>query len=240
MTTVVAFAWALLLGCGAWMARPRRPRAFSAHLGAEPVVTCSRKRDARRRRLVRAAIGGGVVAPIALPLAPVVAGAVWGAPFLLARRAEARRREEVQRTLPEAVDLIHLAVGAGLTVPLALAAVTERADGPFVDELRRALEEVGLGRRLADALGDVAVRTGEATRPLIAALVESDRYGAPLAESLGRLAAEVRNDRRRRAEEAARKVPVKLLFPLVCCVLPAFGLLTMAPLLAGALGALRL
>jgi tight adherence protein C len=54
------------------------------------------------------------------------------------------------------------------------------------------------------------------------------------------LATDVRADRRRRAEEAARRVPVKLLFPLVLCVLPAFALLTVAPLLAGALGSLRL
>lgn len=97
-----------------------------------------------------------------------------------------------------------------------------------------------MGRRLADALGDVPGRAGEATRPLVAALVESDRYGAPLGDALARLAAETRADRRRRAEEAARRVPVKLLFPLVCCVLPAFGLLTVAPLLAGSFTALRL
>ena len=73
-----------------------------------------------------------------------------------------------------------------------------------------------------------------------AALVASERYGAPVAAGLERLAGEVRRDRRRRAEEAARRVPVKLLFPLVGCTLPAFGLLTVAPLIAGALRALRL
>jgi tight adherence protein C len=70
--------------------------------------------------------------------------------------------------------------------------------------------------------------------------VASERYGAPLADALVTLAADARADRRRRAEEAARRVPVQLLFPLVLCVLPAFVLLTLAPLLAGALGSLRL
>ena len=70
--------------------------------------------------------------------------------------------------------------------------------------------------------------------------VASERYGAPLGAGLERLADEVRRDRRRRAEEAARRIPVKLLFPLVGCVLPAFALLTVAPLVAGALGSLRL
>jgi tight adherence protein C len=93
---------------------------------------------------------------------------------------------------------------------------------------------------LADALDDIPVRVGDEARPLIGALVHSDRYGAPLLDGLVRLSAELRNDRRRRAEEAARRVPVKLLFPLVFCTLPAFALLTVAPLLAGALRALRL
>ncbi|MBA3267134.1 MAG: type II secretion system F family protein, partial [Acidimicrobiia bacterium] len=86
---------------------------------------------------------------------------------------------------------------------------------------------------------DLPSRTGEAVRPLVAALVASERYGAPLVASLERLADEVRRDRRRRAEEAARKVPVKLLFPLVTCTLPAFGLLTVAPLIASAVRSLR-
>jgi len=131
-------------------------------------------------------------------------------------------------------------VASGLTVPLAVDAVARRARGPLAAELGAALGEVALGRRLGDALADIPVRAGEVTRPLVAALVASDRYGAPLGDALERLAAEVRADRRRRAEEAARKVPVKLLFPLVCCVLPAFGLLTVAPLIAGAIAALRL
>ena len=74
----------------------------------------------------------------------------------------------------------------------------------------------------------------------MAALVASERYGAPLAAGLDRLAAEVRASRRRRADEVARKVSVKLLFPLVLCILPAFALLTVAPLIASALKSLRL
>jgi tight adherence protein C len=133
-----------------------------------------------------------------------------------------------------------LAVGAGLTVPLAVAAVARHATGPLAAELRRALADAHHGRRLADALDDVPARVGETARPLTAALVASERYGAPVVAGLERLATEVRRDRRRRAEEAARRVPVKLLFPLVTCTLPAFALLTVAPLIAGTLGSLRL
>ncbi len=71
-------------------------------------------------------------------------------------------------------------------------------------------------------------------------LVASERYGSPLGPALERLADEARRQRRQRAEEAARKIPVKLLFPLVSCTLPAFALLTVAPLIAGAIRSLRL
>ena len=243
MTAPFVVAWTALLVLGAWVHRPRRTSARPGRRTA-PRARRGPHRAALlqpgRARLVRAAAAGVVTAVVALPLAPLVAGAVWAAPIALARRSARRRAEQVLRDLPEIVDLVHVAVGAGLTVPLAVHAVAERAEGPIAEELRRALADVALGERLADALGEVPARVGEATRPLVAALVASDRYGAPLAEALARLAADVRADRRRRAEEAARRVPVKLLFPLVCCVLPAFGLLTLAPLLAGAFTALRL
>jgi tight adherence protein C len=156
-------------------------------------------------------------------------------------RGRARRRTAaLVADLPEIVDLLALAAGAGLTVPLAVSAVARRASGPVATELRRVLDDVAHGRRLADALDDLPTRTGEVTRPLVATLVASERYGAPVVAGLERLSREVRRDRRRRAEEEARRVPVKVLFPLVTCTLPAFALLTVAPLIAGTLGSLRL
>ncbi|MDP8992931.1 MAG: type II secretion system F family protein, partial [Actinomycetota bacterium] len=115
-----------------------------------------------------------------------------------------------------------------------------RGTGPLAAEVRRVMADVGRGRRLAEALDDLPRRAGEATRPLAAALAGCERYGAPLAPTLERIGDEVRRRRQRRAEEAARKVPVMLLFPLVLCILPAFALLTVAPLIAGALRELRL
>lgn len=192
------------------------------------------------RRLGTAVAVAVVTLPV-LPPAAVPAGLVaWALPVLRAHRARRYRLAAVAADLPDVVDLLVLAVGSGLTVRLAVAAVAARAPGPLGQELARAGEEADLGRRLADALEAVPARAGEATRPLVASLVASERYGAPLGPGLERLANEVRADRRRRAEEAARKVPVKLLFPLVTCTLPAFGLLTVAPLVASAVQSLRL
>lgn len=196
--------------------------------------------EAEARRLGRACLAGAagfLLHPLA---APALGAAVWALPAFEERRRRRRSHGDLLRHLPEVADLFVLAVGAGLTVPLAVAAVARRAPGPLSPALAQAVEEAGRGRRLADALDDIPTRIGEATRPLTGALVSSDRYGAPLLDGLIRLSGELRADRRRRAEEAARRVPVKLLFPLVFCTLPAFALLTVAPLLAGALRALRL
>lgn len=191
-------------------------------------------------RIGRAVMAGAaalVVAPVA---APAVAALTWAAPALLLRRERRRATAAVQRQLPAVVDLLAVSTAAGATVRLAIEAVARRTAGPVGDELRGVVSRVHGGRRLADELGDMATRLGEDVRPLVAALVASDRDGAPLGAGLERLAVELRHDRRRRAEAAARRVPVKLLFPLVACILPAFALLTVAPLLAGALSALRL
>lgn len=225
--TLLPVAWAVLLLGGAWSIRPAPSR-----------VDRARRALATPPPLEVAALV--VAATLPLVLLPLAALAAWAVPVLRVRRERARRADAVRRSLPEVVDLFHLAIASGLTVPLAVDAVARRLEGPLGDELAVALREVALGRRLGDALDDVPGRAGELVRPLTAALVASDRYGAPLGDALARLAAEVRADRRRRAEEVARKVPVKLLFPLVSCVLPAFGLLTLAPLIAGAVVALRL
>ena len=261
MTTLaLAGAWAGLVVAAGWRRRPApaRVRALGAaradpgraHPSRGPLVEgfggwllarLRRPADALTARRLGGAVLAGLAVVAVLPLAvPAAALVGWSLPAVQARRAERRRLVDLAADLPEVVDLFVLAVGAGLTVPLAVAAVAARASGPLAAELGRACDEVGLGRRLAEALDDVVARAGEPVRPLVAALVASERYGAPLSAGLERLADEVRRQRRHRAEEAARRVPVKLLFPLVCCTLPALALLTVAPLVASAVRSLRL
>jgi len=145
--------------------------------------------------------------------------------------------------LPEVIDLLGLAVAAGLTAPLAVAAVGRRGDGRLAAALYQATVMAARdGRRLPDVLDDVPAQLGPAgdtARPLLAAVADSARHGTALGPSLDRLAAEARRARRHRAEERARRVPILLLFPLVMCTLPALGLLTIAPLAVGALQDLR-
>jgi len=125
-------------------------------------------------------------------------------------------------------------------VPLALRAVVPLAPAPFAAALAEVVTRAERGVRLADALDRLPADLGEPVRPLAAALAGSERYGTPLGPTLDRLADEVRRDRRRRAEETARTLPVRLLFPLVLGTLPALVLLTIAPVVAGALRSLHL
>ena len=149
-------------------------------------------------------------------------------------------RDPVAAQQADVIDLFVLAIGAGLNLRLALTAVARRAPPAWAAALGAVVDQVDRGLRVGDALDALPAALGEPARPLVRVLAGAERYGTPLLPALDRLALDARLDRRRRAEEAARRVPVKLLFPLVLCVLPAFGLLTVAPLLAGALDALRL
>lgn len=171
---------------------------------------------------------GLLVHPMAVLVPVVVPPTV---PWITRRRAARRRAEALVADVPDVVDLFRVATGAGLTVHEAVATIAGLADGPVADALAGVRHRVALGERLVDALVPMAT-LGDPVRPLVSALVSAEREGASLAVPLARVADRARELRRRQAEEAARRIPVKLLFPLALCVLPAFVVLTVVPLLA--------
>lgn len=146
-------------------------------------------------------------------------------------------RNRFDRLRPDAValaaDLLAMAVAGGLTLYLALELAARFGPRPVAERLQAVLLEVGRGIRLGEGLEAEAVRT-PALAPLLALLATSERSGAPVGAALVQLAGSIRAQARRRAMARARTVPVRLLFPLVFLVLPAFLLLTVAPVvLAG-------
>lgn len=175
-----------------------------------------------------------LVHPLVATAAVVVGTAVE--PLRARRRARAHDAA-LREQLPDLVDLFRSAVDAGLTVGQAVDAVGSRLDGPCGGALHVVRRRVALGERRAVAL-EALHDLGEPIRPLVSALIASERDGAPLGVALRAVADDARLLRRRAAEEAARRLPVQLLFPLVLCILPAFGLLTVVPLLAGTLRSL--
>ena len=132
------------------------------------------------------------------------------------------------------LDLLQVALGAGCT-PYRALELTARWGPPAAGAaFGTALDATQVGSSLGDALSALAV-DAPTLAPVTDVLLASDRLGAPAGPALTRLAHDVRADLRRRAEARARTLPVKLLFPLVFLVLPAFGLLTVVPALLTAL-----
>ena len=192
------------------------------------------------RRVGRATLAAAALAPWAPPLAIVPVAWSVLAPTLISRRSRRAHEAAITDQLPDVVDLLALTTAAGLPIAAALSAIGRRPGGPLGAALERAAAQIERGGANASALGLVVDDAGASVRPLVDALAAHDRYGTPLAPALERVAIESRLRRRRQAEEAARRLPVTLLFPLVLTTLPAFALLTVVPLLAGSFGSLSL
>jgi len=148
------------------------------------------------------------------------------------KRARARRSRAVDAEVPQLLDLLAVASSAGLSAPLALRRAADAVYGPLADELSQVLQASDLGARWRDELAAMAARTGSSDlRRAVAALGRTETLGASLATSTADLAASVRAARRAATTQRARTAPVKMLFPLVFLILPAFLLLTVVPVL---------
>jgi len=171
---------------------------------------------------------GGV--PGGLFFALVGAGiGFMGPEFWLGRRIRARAEAMVLQ-LPDALDLLTISVEAGLGFDAALAKVVEKMDGPLVAEFRQALAEIRMGRTRREALRDVAKRAdSQPINNFIGAIVQAEQLGVPIAKVLQIQSNQLRILRRQRAEEAAAKAPVKMLFPMVGCIFPTIFIVILGP-----------
>ena len=186
------------------------------------------------------AAGLALVIPGSAVFAPVFGVAAFRAPDILLVRSAKRRRIRADRELPLFLDLLAAGATAGLTGQLAARRATEATEGPLAEELSAALHRVDLGGRWRDELADAAERLDlPDLRRTTAVLARSESIGSSLAETLWELARESRETRRALVAERARKAPVKMLFPLVFLVLPAFLLLTVVPVLVTTLQSIR-
>lgn len=173
------------------------------------------------------------IAPmVAASVALAVSALAWRLPSWRRTRAERRHRRAVDEGVPQLLDLLAAGSSAGLSAELSLRRAQPALRGPLAEELGRVLEAVDLGARLRDELSDLAERiTLPDLRRAAAVVGRTERLGSSLAEATTELAATVRATRRARITERARTAPVKMLFPLVFLILPAFLLLTVVPVL---------
>jgi tight adherence protein C len=156
--------------------------------------------------------------------------------FWLGRKMRARSFGMVLQ-LPDALDLLTISVEAGLGFDAALAKVVEKMEGPLVDEFRQALAEVRMGRPRREALRDVATRAdAQPITNFIGAIVQAEQLGVPIAKVLQIQSNQLRIERRQRAEEAAAKAPVKMLFPMVGCIFPTIFIVILGPAVVTVMG----
>jgi hypothetical protein len=216
--------WALALAWGGLAAAPLVVRARRQRVNARlrPLRHAPPAPARRRFALVRSLVDRSAAS---MPGRLVAA--------VLAQHRSRRDDRVLAAEIPVTVDLLGVAVAAGCTPYLAVDMAGRWAPPLVSARLASVRDACAMGATFDNALDDLAARTPP-LRAVADALLASERLGAPVGPALARLGAEQRADLRRRAEAHARRVPVRLLFPLVFVVLPAFGLLTVVPtLLAG-------
>jgi tight adherence protein C len=140
------------------------------------------------------------------------------------------RQEHIRRMLADTIDLLTISVEAGLAFDAALLHARRSMKGPLSEEIGRMLHEMQLGIARSDAMRNLSDRTNvEELRSFVLAMVQADVFGVSVANVLRSQSQELRTKRRQRAEERAMKIPVKLLFPMIVCILPALLIIVVGP-----------
>jgi tight adherence protein C len=154
----------------------------------------------------------------------------WQLPAFLIRRRGSARLEEIERQLPEVIDLLIATIEAGMGFAASLALISGRMVGPLGDELRLTMKQQSLGISIQQALDDMVERCD---CPSIRAFVRTASRGESLGVSIGPVLRELSADERRRRGQAARekmqKAPIKMIFPLMFLVMPALMIVIMYP-----------
>jgi tight adherence protein C len=151
-------------------------------------------------------------------------------PNILLKNAGDKRESLMRNSLPDAIDLLTISVEAGLGFDAAVARVAKNTTGPLAEEFSRLLQEMQLGIGRADAMRAMGERTSlPDLKSFCLAMVQADSLGIPIARVLRIQSHEMRTKRRQRAEEAAQKVPVKILFPVIFFILPTIFIVVIGP-----------
>ncbi|HKW59678.1 MAG TPA: type II secretion system F family protein [Candidatus Dormibacteraeota bacterium] len=190
-------------------------------------------------RLVAAAIFGALGLLIGLLLAnPVylvialVIGVILGyyMPVLWLKQKVDARKAEIQKGLPDALDLLVICVDAGLGFDAALARVTDKYKNALSELLTKALREVSLGRPRLEALDEMGRNSGvEDLHNFIQAVIQSEQFGTGIGKILRIQADEMRRKRRQRAQERGAQATLKMMLPMVGCIFPTLWIVLLGP-----------
>jgi tight adherence protein C len=174
--------------------------------------------------LTGASLGQLVIFPAVLGVFGYVIPGVW-----LDRKVKSRKRE-IQKSLPDAIDLLTISVEAGLGFDPALIRVAEKWDNQLTLEFRRLLSEMRVGKGRREALREMAQRLNvDDLNVFIGSLIQADQLGVSISQVLRIQSKQMRMRRRQRAEEQAHKAPIKMLFPMVFLIFPAMYIVILGP-----------
>ena len=141
-----------------------------------------------------------------------------------------RRKRTIEVALADTLDQITVSVEAGLGFEAAMARTSRSSHGPLSEELQRTLQDIQAGMSRSEAMRQLADRADvDELRHFVLAMLQAERYGVPVAQVLRIQSQELRIKRRQKAEERAMKLPVKLIFPLIFCILPALFIVLLGP-----------
>lgn len=152
-------------------------------------------------------------------------------PYMWLRRRVRVRKLAIWRRLADIFDMVTVCVEAGLGLDAAMRQVAGKVKGPFSDEISLMLRQVGMGRPRRESLEDLAYRVDvpEVTT-FVHAVVQAEQLGTSLGRVLRAQSLSLRVHRRQKAEEMARRAPVKMVFPLVLFIMPTFFIVTIGPM----------
>jgi tight adherence protein C len=163
-------------------------------------------------------------------LAFVATATAYFLPELLLYSRGQERQEAIGLELADTLDQMTIAVEAGLGFESAMARAGKNGKGPLAEELVRTLQDIAVGQPRREAYLAMAERTGvQDLGRFIRAIVQADAYGVSIADVLRTQAQEMRLKRRQRAEEKAMQIPVKVIFPLILCILPTLFIVLLGP-----------
>ena len=180
----------------------------------------------------------GTPGPLTIGIAGVVTLVAYFLPELLLYSRGQERKDAIALELPDTLDQMTIAVEAGLGFESAMARAGANGKGPLAAELVRTLQDIAVGQPRREAYLALADRTGAPDlRRFIRAVVQADQYGVSIADVLRTQAQEMRLKRRQRAEEKAMQIPVKVIFPLILCILPTLFIVLLGPAVMDIVGA---
>lgn len=152
------------------------------------------------------------------------------APDIIIQKRGQARQESIQEELPDVLDQVTISIESGLGFESAFARLGERRTGPLAEEIVRAVQDMRLGMSRKEAYQALADRTDvDDLRKFVKSVIQAELYGVSIATVVRTQAIEIRFSRRKRAEARALKVPVKIVFPLMACILPVLFIFILTP-----------